>query len=179
MKKIGSVLLVLLLVCTLAAATAEDLEIHRDDAQFYFVVSVPEGAQVTDHRTDEQFSITQIEFLAPGKPTIIITTAADELYIGQNLSDLSDADVERIIAEITVEMAAPQTEIRTTPEGYQYIVVNESTPDNDTCDAVMLVNGYFVMVNVFYADFSELTLEDEKIGPSIVDTFRFVDNVNS
>ena len=63
-------------------------------------------------------------------------------------------------------MAEPRAETPHDPGTvYKYIVASESTPDNDTCDTVMLVNGYFIMVNVFYADFSELTFEDERNRP--------------
>lgn len=179
MKKTIALMLVLAAGCAFAPATAQDIEIRWEDAMSYIVFTLPEGAQVASSLTDGQFSMTEVEFPAAGKPRVIITTAADELYVGLDLANLPQEDVDRIIREITVEMAEPSVEIRVTPDGHMYIVANESTPANDTCDAVTLINGYFVMVNVFYADFSELTAEDQEIAPSIVETFRFVDNANT
>ena len=179
MKNALALLLALAMVCSLAAAAAQEIEIHREDALFYIVVTLPDGAQVINSTTNEHFSLTEIGFTAPDKPTVIITTAADELYIGQSLSDLSAEEIGLIISGITVEMADPQTETHTTANGYQYIVVNEATHDNDTCDTVMLINGYFIMVHVFYDDSRELTPDDQLIGPSIVETFRFVGNTNT
>ncbi|MFH1512921.1 MAG: hypothetical protein ABIG45_06170 [Bacillota bacterium] len=179
MKKAIALALVLVSVFALAAAQAQEVEIHREDALFYIVVTLPNGARVAQSQTDGHNSMTDIEFITPGKPSVVITTAADEMYIGQSLSDLTKEEVELIINGITVEMAQPVSDIRKTADGYEYIVVNESMQENDTCDTVMLVNGYFIMVHVFYEDFSELTPEDQEIGPSIVETFRFVGNTNT
>ena len=179
MKKTMALLLALCLVCALSAAAAQTVEIYREDASFYIEVTLPNGARVADTQTDEHFSMTELEYITEGKPVVVITTAADELYVGQSLSDLSKEDVELIINEITVEMTDPAVDIRKTPEGYEYIVANESTQGNDACDTVMLVNGYFLMVQVYYPDFRELTEEDMQIGPSIVETFRFVGNTNT
>ena len=44
---------------------------------------------------------------------------------------------------------------------------------------MMLVNGYFIMVQVYYEDYRELTPDDMLIGPSIAESFRFVGNTNS
>ena len=179
MKKTIALLLLLAVAFTGVLASAQEIEIHREDAQFYMVVTLPSGARVESSQNDENFSLTVIGYIESGKPTIEITTAATELYAGLRLTDLAKEDVERIISDITVEMADPVTEVRTSPDGYEYIVANEQTEDNDTCDTVMLVNGFFIMVKVFYPDLSELTPEDEQIGPSIVDSFRFVGNTNS
>jgi hypothetical protein len=179
MKKTIALLLLLATACFLTAASAQEIEIHREDAMFYIVVTLPDGARMEDSQTDENFSKTVIGYVSTGKPTVEITTAATELYVGQNLADLPKEDVERIISEITVEMADPETEVRSTPDGYEYIVANERTEGNDACDTVMLVNGYFIMVHVYYADLSTLTPEDEQIGPSIMDTIHIVGNTNS
>lgn len=179
MKKTIALLLILVSVCVFVSAAAQEIEIHREGELFYIVVTLPSGTRVNNSTTDEHFSLTEIGYLADGKPTIIITTAADELYVGQSLSDLPREDVDRIVSEITVEMADPKVEVRVTPDGYEYIVANEQTETNDACDTVMLVNGYFIMVHVYYPDFSTLTPEDEAIGPTIVETFRFVGNTNS
>ncbi len=178
-KKTIALLLLLAVTFTGALASAQEVEIHREDALFYMLVTLPDGARVESSQTDENFSLTTIGYITTGMPTVEITAAATELYVGQSLSDLPTEDVERIISDITVEMADPIAEIRTTPGGYEYIVANEQTADNDTCDTVMLVNGFFIMVKVYYPDLSELTQADEQIGPSIVDSFRFVGNTNS
>jgi len=179
MKKIMALVLILCVVCALSAAAAQSVEIYREDTSFYIEVTLPNGARVSDTATDDHFSMTDLEYITQGKPSVVITTAADELYVGQSLSDLSKEDVELIINEITVEMADPVVDIRKTPEGYEYIVANESTENNDACDTVMLVNGYFMMVHVYYPDFRELTEEDMQIGPAVVETFRFVGNTNT
>lgn len=179
MKKKIAILLALISVCTFMAAAAQEIEIRKEDNLFYMLVTLPSDARVESSVTDENFTQTVIGYMNPGKPDIVITTAADELYAGLDLSDLPQQEVDRIISEITVEMANPATEIRVNPEGHKYIVANEQTEDNDACDTVMLVNGYFIMVHVSYPDFSALTQADELIGPAIVETFRFVGNTNS
>ncbi|MBN1778132.1 MAG: hypothetical protein JW811_08435 [Clostridiales bacterium] len=180
MRKITTTVLILALICAFVpAAAAQEIEIHPENAQFYIVATLPGGSRVENSMTDGYFSLTEIEYITVGRPSVVITTAADELYIGRSLSDLSKEDVNLIIATITVEMSEPVVEVGATPDGYEYIVVNESTATNDTCDTVMLINGYFIMVHVFYADFSELTEADMEIGPAIVETFRFVSNINS
>lgn len=179
MKKTIALLLMLAVMLAGVFASAQEIEIHREDAQFYMVVALPSGARVESSQTDDNFSLTVIGYIAPGKPSVEITTAATELYVGLSLSDLSREDVERIVSDITVEMADPKTELRATPDGFEYVVANEQAADNDTCDTVMLVNGFFIMVKVYYPGHGELTPEDELIGPSIVDSFRFVGNTNS
>ena len=179
MKRILSLLFILALLCTASAASAQEIEIHREDNLFYIVVTLPSGARVTDYSADEYFSLTKIDYVTAGMPSVVITAAPDELYTGQSLSDLPKDDIDLIINEITVEMTNPVTEIRSTANGYEYIAVNESTADNDACDCVMLINGYFVMVHVYHTDFSELTPDEVTIGPSIIETLRFVGNTNS
>ncbi len=179
MKQTIGLILILAMVFTLTAAAAETVEIYRENTLFYIEVTLPAGARVVNSTADETLSMTDIGFIDAGRPSVVITVAPDEQYSGQGMSDLTQEEVDLIISEITMEMAAPVEDLRYTPDGYAYIVVNESTAENDTCDAVMLVNGYFIMVNVFYPDYRELTEQDMAIGPSVMDTFRFVGNTNS
>ena len=179
MKKIIAVILLFASILMFAAAGAQEIEIHREDELFYIVVTLPAGARVESSMNEEHFSLMEIQYITSGMPFIVITTAADELYVGQNLSDLPSEEVDLIISGITLEMTEPDVEIRVSADGYEYIVVNETAGTNDTCDTIMLVNGYFIMVHVYYADFSELTQDDQAIGPAIVETFRFVGNTNS
>lgn len=176
MKKIVALLLALASVCALSAAAAQSVEVYRENASFYVEVTLPSGARIADTPSEGQ---TVIEYAVSGKPTVIITTAADELYTGQSLADLSKENLDLIVSGITVEMADPVTDIRKTADGREYIVANESTAENDTCDTVTLLNGYFIMIHVFYPDMRELTPEDMQIGPAIMETLRFVGNTNS
>jgi hypothetical protein len=179
MKKTAALLLILLTVCAVSAAAAQNVEIYREDSLFYIQVTLPDGAQVLSSTTDETLSMTELSYVADGKPSVVVTVAPDETYVGLSLSDLAKEEVDLIVSEITMEMAAPTVEIREAPGGYEYIVLNESTETNDASDTVMLVNGYFIMVHVFYADYHELTAQDMEIGPSIVESFQFVGNTNS
>ena len=179
MKKIAALLLLLCMVCVIWPAAAQEIEIHREEPLFYIVVTLPDSARVTQSITDDHFSLTELEFPVTGKPVIVITTAADELFVGQSLSDLSQDEIQMIIGDITVEMANPSVDIHSTADGYVYITVNENTQENDICETVMLLNGYFIMVHVYYPDNSRLTDQDEAYGPSIVETLHWVDNTNS
>ncbi len=179
MKKITALLMLLVSLCTLSAAAAQSLEIFREDSLFYIEITLPEGARAETAVAEDTLSRTNVEFITAGKPSVVITATPDETYVGQSLADLTREQVELIISGVTVEMAKPAVDIRKTADGYEYIVCNEGTEANDTCDTVMLVNGYFIMVHVFYPDYSELTPADMEIGPSIVETFRFVGNTNS
>lgn len=179
MKKILPILIVLALLCSVTAATAEELEIQQGEDLFSIGVTLPEGAHVANFTSDDQFSMLEIGFDTEGRPSIVITVAADELYIGQSLSDLTQDEKNLIISEITVEMVSPQVEIRTSQAGYEYIVANETTEANDTSDTMMLLDGYFVMVHVYNEDYSELNPEDAEIGPSIVETLHYLDGGNS
>ena len=181
MKKSISLILVLLLVsgCTLTALAAQTIEIYQEEELFYMEVNLPNGARVAESTINDSLFITRLEYITEGKPSIVITVAPDEPYFGQNLSDLSKEEVELIIGGITLEMAEPSVDILNTPGGDEYIVANETTEDNDTCDTVMLADGYFIMVHVYYEDFSELTEDDMEIGPSIMDTLQCFGNTNS
>ena len=179
MKKTAALLLLLLTVCAVSAAAAQSVEIYREDSQFYIQVTLPSGARVESNTADETLSMTELSYITEGKPSVVITAAPDETYVGMNLSDLTKEEVDLIVSEITMEMAAPDVEIRKTPGGHEYIVCNESTQTNDASDTVMLVNGYFIMVHVFYPDNRELSAEDMNIAPSIVESIQFVGNTNS
>jgi hypothetical protein len=179
MKKTAALLLILLTVCAVSAAVAQNVEIYREDSLFYIQVALPDGARVLSTTTDETLSMTELSYAAQDKPSVVITAAPDETYVGLSLSDLTKEEVDLIVNEITMEMASPAVELRTAPGGYEYIVLNESTETNDVCDTVTLVNGYFIMVHVFYADYHALTAQDMEIGPSIVESFQFVGSTNS
>jgi len=174
MKKIIALFAALALLCAFTAASAEEVTVYQEQDQFSISITLPEGAQVIDTTANDQFSMTELGFAAGGRPTVIITVAADELYVGQSLSDLTEDEKQLIISEITVEMAAPAVDLRTSPEGYEYIVANETTEGNDASDTVMLLNGYFIMVHVYYEDYAELTEVDAQIGPSIMETLQYL-----
>jgi hypothetical protein len=180
MKKVFTFLLALIsAVCVLSAATAQEVKIHQENGSFYIVIAPPNGARVVRSTTEDHFTRTDLAYITEGKPSVTITVAGDDLYFGLNLSDLSSDGVDLIINEVTVEMSEPGVDIYKTPAGYEYIVANETTEGNDACDTLMLVNGYFIMVHVFYDNYTELTEQDMEIGPDIVNTLRFVGNTNT
>jgi len=179
MKRILALLLTAVSVCLITCAAAQDVTIHGEDTAFFVKVTLPLGAQLKSSEMLDEYSMVTADFRADGKPLIIITTAIDEKYIGLSLSDLSREEVESIISTITVEMSEPETQLRTSDDGYDYIVANETTEKNDVSDTVMLVNGYFIMVHVYYEDFSELSEEDNEIGPDIMDTLSFIGFTNT
>jgi hypothetical protein len=179
MKKALALLLLLAAVCAISAAAAQSVEIYREDDLFYIEVTLPSGARVSDSSGDESLFRTDLQYIAEGKPSVVISAAPDEPYTGLSLADLSQEDISLIVQSITVEMCEPQWDIQRTQEGYEYVVCNETATANDTCDTVMLVNGYFIIVHVFYEDNSELTEADMAIGPSIVESLRFIGNTNT
>ena len=181
MKKSIGLILALILVSgfALTALAAQPVEIYREEELFYIEVDLPNGARVAESTSNDSLFMTRLEYITDGKPSIVITVAPDEPYFGQSLSDLSKEEVELIIDEITLEMTDPSVDILDTPNGDEYIVANETTEGNDTCDTVMLADGYFIMVHVYYEDFSELTEDDMEIGPSIMDTLQCYGNTNS
>ena len=176
MKRTFALLLILSLLCILASAAAQEAVITKEDAPFSVAFTLPGGSRVSELTANDAYSMSSIRFLTGHKPAVDVIMAPAALYGGLSFADLSAEEIDQIIKELTVEMTQPVADIRATPDGHEYIAANEADKRNDTSDAVMLVNGYFIMVHVYYENFGELNTQDNAIAPSIVDTFRFIDS---
>lgn len=178
MKKSFVLFLTLAMLCAFTAASAQEISIYNGDAQFTINVTLPEDVQVLDNITAASYTLTDFAYLTEGSPLMVITVAPYAQYQGKSFADLTQDEMDMVLGTVTLEKAAPAVEARTTPEGYEYLVVNETTADNDVCDTVMLYEGYFIMVHVYYDNFSELTQQDIEIGPSIMDSLWIAGDTN-
>jgi|GEM_PF-2087709 len=179
MKRTFALLLILSMLCILASAAAQEAVITKEDAPFSVAFTLPGGARVSELTANDAYSMSSVRFITGYRPAVDIIIAATEKYSGLSFADLSAGEIDKVITDLTAEMTHPVADIRATPDGHEYIVANETDKRNDTSDAVMLVDGYFIMVHVYYDNFGELSDQDVKIAPSIVDTFRFIDSDKS
>ena len=174
MKKLGCLLLTLLLALSITGVFAEDaavVQINEENLEYDLFVTVPPTAMVTETVENDYYKKTHFEFSDIPGLNIDLITAPSELFDNLSLSDLDEADREVLIDGLAGEYDDPVVESFTTAGGYEYIVINQNIDfdTNSASDAMMLVHGYFIQIQVYMDDFSALG-DNWMVGRDMLDS---------
>lgn len=174
MKKLGCLLLTLLMVLSVTGVYAGDaamLQINEENIEYALFVTVPDNAVVTETVENDYYKKLHFEFADIPGLNIDLVTAPSELFDNLSMSDLDDADKQILVDSLAGEYDDPVVEDFTTAGGYEYIVINQNIDfdTNSASDAMLLVHGYFIQVSVYMDDFSALG-DNWMVGKGILDS---------
>jgi hypothetical protein len=177
MKKYFMLLLVVVFALASAAVAADNglTKIYEGDDDFDLYMTLPENVIITGSGTMDDFTHIEVAVEGNDQLWVSIIIAPDELYADKSLADLTDEEVSEFVGWYTEEMIKPDVQRLTNNNGIDYIILNESTEDNDSSETVTLVRGYDIMISVFLNDYSELDKGEETIGFALMDTLQAID----
>lgn len=177
MKKFFILLLVVVFVFASTAVAADNglTKIYEGDDDFDIYMTLPDNVVITGAETTDDFTHIDIAIEGNDHLWVSVIIAPDELYADMSLADLTDEEVNELVGWYTEEMVMPDVQRLTNNNGFDYIILNESTEDNDSSETVTLVKGYDIMISVTMDDYSELNKGEETIGFALMDTLQVLD----
>ena len=156
MKKITAILLALALVLCSCAALAEE-----ETASVYANIELPlpEGAEILNRYEDSSYFAVQIA--KDGVADVYLVVAPSELFNGLSLADLSEEEMKELQELLLADLASDTTcTVETTPDGNQYLFIRERG-ESSSNTIVTLYRGYFIQLNQFEDDFSDMDEADD------------------
>lgn len=175
MKKYLSILLACLLALTVFGAAAEEtapVEIKVHDGLTISVV-VPEGYTFSGDWNGE-ILYADLTPADPAAPAMILSVAASEEYGGVTINDLSEDELNSLIAVCTADYASPSYAISETTHGTKLIVLDENSDADEYVEIVTLYQGYFVQVLMEPTDESQLTEDQIAVAVQLLSDMKFV-----
>ncbi len=177
MKKYFMLLLVVVFAFASTAIAADNglTKIYEGDDDFDLYMALPDNVVITGSETADDFTRIAVTVQGNDHLWVSIIIAPDELYADKSLADLTDEEVNELVGWYTEEMVQPDVQRLTNNNGFDYIILNESTQDNDSSETVTLVKGYDIMISVTLDDYAELNKGEETIGFALMDTLQVMD----
>lgn len=143
MKKIFALLLAVMLVPAFALAeAAEPVSVQVNDTLSISVV-VPDGYLFEEawygdvlyaHMTPEE----------EGKLLMVLSLGYSEEYADRSINDLTDEELESLIAVSKEDFANPVETISETAEGTKLIIVDENSEYDEYVEIYTVYDGYFI-----------------------------------
>lgn len=174
MKKCFALLLALTLVMGASLASATELEVSQATTEFDVTLEIPEGYEAVQDRENGNL---YIDILPSDKaqPEYWLSIGYSEEYDGVTFNDLSEEDVDSIVAEISTAFAAPVWSEATTKEGTQVCVMDETEGESDWALIFTIYKGYFITVQIEKDDYSMLSEADIQRAVDLLGDMHFVD----
>lgn len=167
-----------LMALTLAALLALSCGLALAQAQTYDLFPVGEKAMLTltiDRdplyiTIDEAFvemgtsrATVEVEGLAP----CVVSVATSDIAEEMSLSDLTEEELEELKAVIAEQFENPEV-LSGTAEDITYIVVKTCAESSDVHSFFTIKNGYFVQLDQYHEDFSEIGEADEAFAREVL-----------
>ncbi|MDD2648103.1 MAG: hypothetical protein PHI27_11835 [Eubacteriales bacterium] len=171
MKKIIAAFLCALLAVS-GVALAEPVKLMDSTSRFDVTLSLPEGAELTLNELQSDYSVAKAAFgdLAP----VGILIAPSEEYAEMSLADLSDEEVNKMLADTAIDFDEPASAIDVTPSGNKYIIVRQDGTQS-MATIITIYRGYFVQLVQFFDEYEPLTEADTEFLMNVLYGIEFVD----
>ncbi len=160
MKKVVSLLLALALLMGATSAMALTITPNEASQTFDLEITIPEGAKTEESEFGE-IHITAIRPEGGNAPQYQMVIAPEEEYGGKNLSDLTQEELGKLVADMKELMVQPTVETLTMADGNLLIVLNEDQEQNDFASAYTMYDGYVVSMYVAHEDDHDKLTDDE------------------
>ena len=174
MKKLFALVLAAMLLFSFAAVAEEARTEIEYDENLSFSLIVPDG-YIEDDFVEEGIMTIVILHDDETKPNFVINIAPDDEFDEVvRLNDMSEEDVNHLIADLTEDLANPVSELRTTAAGTGVIVIDEQNAEYDVATFTTIYHGYVVTMYAGYNDGSTITEEDITLGMQIYSDLEFI-----
>ncbi len=161
MKKIIALLLCALLL--FGTALADEAPVGKTiiiKGEFGITAKLPEGYTLQVTKISSGAVAGALVSEDPNKPEILLAVSFSEEFDDKKLNDLTEEEIQLLIAESEELFLHPQHEILETAHGTKLIRIFENSADLSQIDIFTLWNGFFVEVLVTAPE-GQLLTEDQ------------------
>lgn len=173
MKKLFALMLSLMLMLSLCGALAEETQVTVND-ELTISFPVPEGYTFNEVWYG---GILYATFVPEDDvhPTMTLSLGATEEYSQSSINDLSDEELDTLIAASISDFAFPTWAISETAHGTKLIVIDENSDYHEFAEIFTLYDGYFISVLIDPGDVEALTAEEIQTAVDILSDMQFSD----
>ncbi len=161
MKKLISLVLLVLLTLGAASAFAQTVQIKENASAFDVALALPDDATYKEEVYEGATNLAITPSTAEGeRPVYQVSIAAGDEYDGRALADLTEEEKQQIIDAWSIAMEKPTYAFVPLSNGNTALVMEENTEENDFAFMITLYKGYFFHVFASYEDYRKLTADD-------------------
>lgn len=174
MKKIIVLLLCLALLPVAALAGTAPLEVRDLGDNMTLVYALPEGVNNIEIEEIYEMGVVTFDLEDATKPQYIMTISYGEELQDQDLSDLTQDELDALAVLTAGDSEAWTYETKIMEDGWPaiWITYDEET---DWVDAFTVISGYFIQIHGWHEDFSPLTAEEDAFALTLLDGIDFVE----
>jgi len=172
MKKLLALLLILALALCSAYALAEETQVQISDSLSISFV-VPDAYSFQDAWYGD-ILYAELTPEAEGLAAMTLSIGATEEYADRSINDLSDEELDALIAVSISDFSAPTWAISETTHGTKLIVVDENSDYDEFAEIFTLYNGYFISMLIEPANGAQLTAEELNTAAVVLSDMQFI-----
>lgn len=172
MKKYAVLALCLLLAATTAQAGTIN-ELMRLNDEVMLVYMQPEGVASIDIADSAGMKVLTYTMEDSSMPRYVLTISYSDLLHERDITDLSEAEIEQLVAVTAVESEAYSHEVVEMEDGWPAVLLLNDEVDggSDWVDAFTLISGYLVQIHGYHLDdFRPLTEAEDRMALTLLDS---------
>ncbi len=173
MKKLFAVLLVVLLVPAFALAQEVEPTIIKVNDTLDISVVLPDGYAMTETWYGDVL-YAQMDPQSEDQPLMVLSLGYSEEYADRSIGDLSEEEMDALIAISITDFANPTYDIDETSEGTKLIVVDENSEYDEYAEIYTVYQGYFIGMLVESVGGEQLTEDNLNIAIQFLSDMQFV-----
>ncbi len=172
MKKIFALLLAVMLVPAFALAeTAEPVSVQVNDTLSISVV-VPDGYAFEESWYGDVLYAQMTPEEEDGL-LMVLSMGYSEEYADRSINDLSDEELENLIAVSKEDFANPTETISQTSEGTKLIIVDENSEHDEYVEIYTVYDGYFIGLLLELAGDVQVSEEELDVAVKFLSDMQF------
>lgn len=177
MKKCALLALCLLLVATAAQAGTTNELMHLND-EVSLVYMQPEGVASIDVADSNGMKVLTYTMEDASMPRYVLTISYSDLLHERDITDLTEAEIEQLVAVTAIESEAYRHEVVEMEDGWPAVLLlnEEGDSGSDWVDAFTLISGYLVQIHGYHPDdFRPLTEAEDRMALTLLDSVDIVE----
>lgn len=173
MKKFFAVLLAVLMLPVFALAEeAQSVTVKVDD-KLSITVNVPDG-YAFDQTWYGDVLYAQMKPEEEGKLLMVLSLGYSEEYADRSINDLSDEELDSLIAVSVSDFANPTYTLSETAEGTKLIIIDENSENDEYAEIFTVYQGYFIGLLLEPAGDAQVSQEELDLAVQFLSDMQFV-----
>lgn len=173
MKKFFAVLLAVLMLPVFALAEeAQSVTVKVNDT-LSITVNVPDG-YAFDQTWYGDVLYAQMRPEEEGKLLMVLSLGYSEEYADRSINDLSDEELDSLIAVSVSDFANPTYTLSETAEGTKLIIIDENSENDEYAEIFMVYQGYFIGLLLEPAGDAQVSQEELDLAVQFLSDMQFV-----
>lgn len=158
----------LALTCGLALAQEETYDLFPVGEKAMLTLTIDrDPIYITINESLVELGANRVTVEVEGLAPCVVSVAASDIAEQMSLSDLSEEEMEELKAVVAEQFENPEV-LSGTADGITYIVVKTCAESSDVHSFFTIKNGYFVQLDQYREDFSELSEADEAFAREVL-----------